>query len=81
MALCVAKSVKGKEFLYSAKSAHSVPKASSKIICSILNKVKYQLSDNEVWFIHEIDKYDSAFDYASFQRFSIRNGIVKERRI
>ena len=75
--LVIAKSVKGHEFLYNAKSARKVSKASSEKICSILNRVKWNLKDNEIWYIHEISEYDVAFDYAQFQAFTIRKGLVK----
>jgi len=75
----IAKSVKGQEFLYSAKSAHKVSEASAKYICKVLNEYKYKLNEDEVWYIHDVGMYDSAYDYAEFQRFTVRNGIVKER--
>lgn len=75
--IIVAKSVKGHEFAYSPKSAHKVSKASAKYICDVLNECKYDISENDVWYIHEVDKYDTAFDYAETQHFSVRNGIVK----
>ena len=75
----VAKSAKGHEFMYNAKSAHKVSEASTKYICDILNEYKYKLNDDEVWFIHDVDKYDMAYEYAEFQRFTVRNGIVKEK--
>ena len=76
----VAKSVKGPEFMYNGKSAHKVSEASAKYICDILNEYKYKLNENEVWFIHDVDKYDTvAYDYAQFQSFTVRKGIVKEK--
>ena len=74
----LAKSVKGHEFLYTASTAHEVSKASAKKIESIVNLANYKLKDNETWFIHEVDKYDTAYDYAQFQKFRIRKGIVYE---
>ena len=74
----VAKSVKGQEFFYNAKSAHKVSKASAKEICKALNDYKYELyDDNEVWFVHEVDKYDNAFGYAEYQAFTRRNGAIR----
>ena len=78
--LVAAKSVKGMEFLYSAKSAHEVSRASSEYICKVLNKQAYQLKDDEVWVIHEIDEYDNAYAFAVEQRFTNRKGIVTERK-
>ena len=77
--LVVAKSVKGKEFLYSSKSCHSVSKASAKKICKILNENNYQLEDNQTWFIHEIDSYSNGAIFAEQQKFMIRKGIVTRK--
>lgn len=72
----VAKSVVGHEYLYNASSAHGVSKRSANIIVKILNDCKWHLKPNEVWFIHEVDMYDNAYDYAQRQKFTIRKGIV-----
>ena len=68
----------GAEFLYSAKTAHKVPKASANTICNILNQVRYNLTEgSQKWFVYDVDEYDRAYDYAQSQSYSIRNGIVK----
>jgi len=72
----VARSVKGQEFLYNAKSAHKVSDRSAKTICDILNKSTYMLMGGEVWHIHEVDSYDNAYYYAQEQSFTIRRGVV-----
>lgn len=74
--LVLAKSVKGKEYFYNPRSAHRVSARSAETIRDICNEYKFQLNDNETWHIHEIDKYDTAYNYAEFQQFTIRNGIV-----
>lgn len=77
----IAKSAKGQEFLYSARSAHKVPTKRADEICEALNKVQYQLKDDEVWYIHEIDQYDTAYDYAEYQSFGFnKHGDLVERR-
>ena len=73
----VAKSVKGNEFLYSAKSAHKVAKASAEAICKALNDSNYDLKNGETWFVHDVDKYDNAFQYAEWQSFTRRNGTIR----
>ena len=80
MAKVLAKSVKGHEFLYDARSARMVSDRSAERICEIANSVRYLLKDNEVWHVHEVDRYDRAYDYAQFQKFTIRNGLVKDVR-
>lgn len=78
--LVLAKSVKGKEFLYRADSAHKVSASSADYICKVLNERKFKLEDGSVWFKHAVDEYDTAYQYAEFQSFTNRKGIVSERR-
>ena len=75
----VAKSTKGQEFLYSVRSAHEVPKTSAEIICNALNDAHYDLAENEVWHIHDVDRFDRAYEYAVTQRFERRNGKICQR--
>ncbi len=77
----VAKSIKGKEFMYSAKSAHKVSERSANLICKLLNDINYHLNEGETWFIHDVDKYDTAYEYASFQAFTRRNGKLFDQAI
>ena len=67
----------GSEYMYTVSSVHKVPKSSARKIMDILNDVRWNLKDGEIWHMYEIDEYDSAYAYAETQRFSIRNGIVK----
>jgi hypothetical protein len=76
--LVIAKAVKGKEFIYSAKSARQVSKRSANTICNICNQCKYQIANSEIWHIYEIDCYDTAYIYAQSQAFKIRKGIVSD---
>ncbi len=74
----VAKSIKGHEFVYTPKTAHKVSKASANLICKALNDNKFMLyDDDEVWFVHEVDQYDSASGYAEYQKFTVRNGAIR----
>lgn len=71
---------KGKEFLYDAASAHEVSKNSAEKIKNLLNKLNYKITgDGKIWHTYEVDQYDKAYDYACYQRFTIRKGIVKEK--
>lgn len=74
----VAKSVKGHEFMYNPTSAHEVSNNSAEYICKVLNNYRFNLKGDETWFIHDVDKYDRAYDYAMYQRFTVRNGVVKQ---
>ena len=73
----VAKSVKGHEYMYSAKTAHKVSKASANYICKVLNEYNFNLKEGEVWHVHEVGTLDNAYDFAQIQKFTNRKGIVK----
>ena len=77
--LILAMSVIGKEYCYISETAHKVSKASAKKICDICNENKYMFSKHPDchWFVHDVDSYTYASDYASFQSFTIRKGLVK----
>ena len=77
----VARTIKGKEFLYGIKTAHKVSERSAKEILEILNQNHFRCGKNpdEVWHIYDVDQYDLAYQYAEDQSFTIRNGVVKER--
>ena len=75
----LARTVKGKEFIYSIASAHKVPKVSAQKICDALNKAQYGITPEQAWFKYEIDQYDSAYDYAKTQSFRIYKGKIYER--
>lgn len=74
---CIAKSVKGAEYMYNASSAHKVSKASAQKIADALNNAKWNIKDNEVWHVHEIDRYDRAYDYAEWQEFRVYKGSIR----
>lgn len=66
----VAKSPKGREYIYSGRSAHKVAKAKAQMICDKLNELGYQLDPGEVWHVHDICEYDAIpYDYALSQTF------------
>ena len=74
----IAKTRTGSEYLYDPRTAHAVSNRSAEFIKSVVNTVEYKLKENEIWHVYDIDKYDAAFDYAQYQRFSVYRGIVKE---
>lgn len=77
--LVIAKSLEGREYLYNPRSARAVSARSAKKILEVVNRYRYQLKDGETWYIHDVDQYDAAYDYAQYQAFRIRNGIVSDR--
>ena len=54
----VAKSVLGKEYLYSQKCAFIVPNKSAKRIRDTLNANHVTLEKGEIWHIYDCDWYD-----------------------
>lgn len=77
--IIIAKTKIGQEYLYIPRTARKVSKKHAHTICDIVNKYKYLLdTDNcECWHVYEIDKYCTAYDFAQYQSFVMRNGIVK----
>ena len=74
-------SMKGHEYFFRASTAHKVSdERSAKKIMDALNKARYGLKENEVWHIHDVDIYDNAYAYASYQEFKIYKGNIRERR-
>ena len=78
--IVLAKSCAGAEYLYSAKSAHAVPKSSARKIMDALNAEKWDLKPGQVWHLHEVCGLDDASFYAERQAFGIRKGSIYERR-
>ena len=68
----VARSVKGKEFLYSASSAHRVAPKEAQIIADALNRAEYGITPDQVWFVHDVGPCDNAYGYGSLQGFQMR---------
>lgn len=73
----VAKTNKGTEYLYDVLSSHKVSKAAKNIICNSLNDNKYNIKNNEIWHIYEIDKYDNAYDVASYQEMKLYKNRIR----
>lgn len=76
----IAKTLEGREFIYSKNSAHAVPNASAAEICAALNANRYQLKDGEKWHIYEAGWYELEHTAAAWQSFGKRNGSIYERR-
>lgn len=74
----LAKTHKGAEFMYSARSAHAVSERSAAKILEIINAHNFRIdpAKNETWHLYDVDQWDDAFYYAQGQKFTIRNGIV-----
>ena len=81
--LVLALSKVGAEYSYLPKTARQVSKASAQKICDVANEYKFLFNcyAGYHWHIHEVDRYDIAYDYAQYQKFTIRKGIVTARAI
>lgn len=76
----IARTMQGSEFIYSTKSAHGVAKAKAAEVCSVLNNLRWKLSDGEVWHIYTVDEYDTAYYVADSKKFIYhRGGGITER--
>lgn len=71
-------SCEGKEYMYIASSARKVSEQSSSYIRKVVNENNYLLKPGQVWYVHYVDEYDSAYDYAMHQAFRVRKGIVTD---
>lgn len=80
MAKMIAKAVNGQEFLYSRNTAHKVSERSADAICKVLNDCKWKLNGGEVWHVFDCGWYELEYTAAAFQSFTIRNGLIKEKR-
>lgn len=72
--LVIAKSIKGREYLYSTVEMYAVSKCSSQAICNELNRIHYNLQENETWHIYERYAYDKEQPNG---KFFVRNGVLK----
>ena len=75
----LAMSKKGQEYIYKPSTARKVSAASKEKICNICNEYQflYTCHPGYIWHVHQVDQYDTAFEYAQFQKFTIRKGVVK----
>lgn len=80
MAIIIAKTIVGKEFVYSRKSAHAVSAAGAEAICKTLNDNKYQLKEGEKWHVYDVGAWELEYMDAAYQSFTRRKGYVYEKR-
>ncbi len=75
--IVIAITIKGKEFIYNASTAHKISEKKVDIAIKVLNEAGYKIdkSAGEIWHKYTVDKYDRAYDYAQFQRFTVGNKI------
>lgn len=79
--LVIAKSVAGHEYIYNAATAHKVPRGKEQEVKHILNTCRFDLNPGQEWFLHDVGEYDTAYEYAQFQRFCFRKNQLIEKRV
>lgn len=80
MGKLIAKTIAGKEYVYSRKSAHAVSAAAAEYICNVLNEKKYKLKEGEKWHVYDCGCYEMEYTEAGSQKFTRRKGVVSEVR-
>ena len=58
----IAKTNKGKEFMYYRAFTYQVSNASAEIICKAMNDANYQLSDGELWKVYTVADYTFKYE-------------------
>jgi hypothetical protein len=53
----IAKTIEGKEFVFSRKRMIAVPTSSAWDIAFALNKIRYDLKPNQIWYVYQNDWY------------------------
>lgn len=77
----LAKTMEGKEFCYSRKSAHAVSDAGAVEICRVLNEKKWRLNNpGEKWHVYDCGAYEIEYTEAGSQSFYRRKGTIGEKR-
>lgn len=80
MAKIIAKTIEGKEYVYSRKSSYSVSKAGADAICKAMNENRYQLKAGEKWHVYEVGDWELDYMSAGYQQLTRRKGSVYVKR-
>lgn len=78
--IVLAKAFKGSEFYYNWKTAHKVSKKNAAKIRDELNRVGFELDQDTIWHIYNVDEYDRAYSVGETRSFRIRSGKIVEIR-
>ena len=75
----IAKTIKGREFMYIKSTAHRITAGDPEKICEILNAYNYKLKAGEIWHSYQIAPYEAEISPAFYQVFRLnRSGTLKE---
>lgn len=81
MTKIIAKTIKGKEFIYSKMDSYRVSKASADKVCEALNGARWNIKGDEVWKVYTVDSYTLDTLNALFERIAVRGGKLKIVRV
>lgn len=65
------------EFCYSLNSVYGVSARSADLIRDSLNAAGYKLKPGEKWHVYTVDKYDNAYDVATYQYMRLYRDKIK----
>ena len=80
MAKIIAKTIEGKEFMYSRTASYSVSKAGANEICKAMNENRYQLKAGEKWHVYDVGDWELDYMSAGYQQLMRRKGSVYVKR-
>lgn len=76
----IAKTLKGKEFIYSKTHCYRVSEKGAVDICNALNEIRYNLKEGEIWHIYNCGSYELDFTNAGVQKLTRYKGTIKAVR-
>ena len=77
MAKMIAKTIEGKEFMYSRVEAYEVSNAGAEEICKAMNEKRWRLDKpEEKWNVYDLGWYEREQTQAGAQKLSRRKGII-----
>lgn len=77
MAKMIAKTVEGKEFMYSRVEAYEVSNAGAEEICKALNEKRWHLDKpEEKWHVYDLGWYEREQTQAGVQKLGRRKGSI-----
>lgn len=78
MVKIIAKTIDGKEFMYSRASAHAVSASAAEEICKVLNENAWGIKPGEKWHIYDVGEWELSYMGAAYQKFTRRKGVIRE---
>lgn len=73
----IAITVDGCEYMYSKGFMIAVPKTTAQAIADALNRIRYELKDNEKWWVYDNDFVTDDWIEYEIRRYSKKSGKLK----